>query len=443
MPSGWNHPSELGVSRRQAGGPTKGRLPPADSHRDPDESQQEDDGPTIHPGMEATSVSEEFPIQEYLERHSVNVSILETGGRIRRCVSSSTISTVSPGIYSPASPPPGVDSTNATTPHRETEEPRQLSEDEPSRNSSPKNRSQAALSLVSTNSEYYYIDPVFVVTNDNQDKEGALMALDTQSSANVMDVALWRDLGIRLEPCSQELIPLQSGSDPVVRIETYGRVREVAWHFAGRERTYVSDFLVADLRDYNMILGRRDIRRFKILAPGPDLERNATTGPRTVDFYCLGPDEITVSLKAVVAEELDVNILTQRGSQALSGIQVQRQEIDRTFYDANGVSYAVRDVVRLQIWKKGEAKLTKHDFYVLADDGSDVHHPCDAILGAQCVIGRVSDAKGVPIAVTQLASQSANDKAIQEQKKREKEAALAQREQERRERERQQAAQRK
>lgn len=128
-----------------------------------------------------------------------------------------------------------------------------------------------------------------------------------------------------------------------------------------------------------------------------------------MDFYCLGPDEITVSLKAVVAEELDVNILTQRGSQALSGIQVQRQEIDRTFYDANGVSYAVRDVVRLQIWKKGEAKLTKHDFYVLADDGSDVHHPCDAILGAQCVIGRVSDAKGVPIAVTQLASQSASE----------------------------------
>ena len=38
---------------------------------------------------------------------------------------------------------------------------------------------------------------------------------------------------------------------------------------------------------------------------------------------------------------------------------------------------------------------------------------------------------------------SVDDKAIQEQKKREKEAALAQREQERRERERQQAAQRK
>ncbi|PWY92963.1 hypothetical protein BO94DRAFT_554560 [Aspergillus sclerotioniger CBS 115572] len=421
-PNERNNPPELVVPRRQVGDPTNGRLPTADGHRKPDEPKEEDNEPASHPAMETSNDPEGTLTHEHFERNGVDISSLATGGRFYRSVSSGT-STVSPGVYSPASPPPDVISTESTTPLDKIEEIGLPSDDQESRNPSLENRSQEALSSVSTNSDQYYIELVLVVANDNRHKVPALMALDTQASANVMSVALWRKLGMRLESCSQELIPLQSGSGNVVRIETYGRVREVAWHVAGGERTHVCDFLVADLRDHDVILGKRYIHRKKILT--------------------WGPDEITVSLKAVVAEDMDVSILTQSGFRALPGIQVQPQETERTFYDSNGVSYAVRDVVQLPIWKKGEAKLTTQDFYVSTDDSSGLRPPCHAILGSQCLVGKVSDEKGVPIAVTQLPSQSASDKAIQEQKKREKEAALAKKEQERRDREKQQAAQRK
>ncbi|PYI00633.1 hypothetical protein BO78DRAFT_401931 [Aspergillus sclerotiicarbonarius CBS 121057] len=167
------------------------------------------------------------------------------------------------------------------------------------------------------------------------------------------------------------------------------------------------------------------------------------TRPNYVDLCCLGPGETTVGLKAVVAQELDVNILTPSGFQALPGLEVQRHEIARIFYDSGGVPHAVRDMVQLYIWKKGEAKMWKQNFYVSTDDAPDSHHQCHVILGTQCIVGRVRDEKGLPIAVTQLGPQSASDKASQEQRKRDKEAALAKKEQERRDREKQQASQKK
>ncbi|RAL04504.1 uncharacterized protein BO80DRAFT_421800 [Aspergillus ibericus CBS 121593] len=189
---------------------------------------------------------------------------------------------------------------------------------------------------------------------------------------------------------------------------------------------------------------------------------DAMTGPSYVDICCLGPGENTVDLKAVVTQELDVNILTRSGFQVLPGLEVQRQEVAQTFYDSAGVPYAVRDMALLYIWKKGEAKIQKHDFYVSTEEAPGSHHQCHVILGTQCIVGRVRDDKGLRIAVTQLKPQNPSEswmmshpalyimtnywigeKASQEQRKRDKEIALAKKEQERRDREKQQAAQKK
>ncbi|BCS03041.1 uncharacterized protein AKAW2_61305A [Aspergillus luchuensis] len=166
------------------------------------------------------------------------------------------------------------------------------------------------------------------------------------------------------------------------------------------------------------------------------------TGPKTIEIRCLRPDEKTVHLKAAVSEQLDVNILTQRGHQKLGEIKLQRNEIPKTVYDSDGVSYTVRDVVQLSIWKKGETKLSRQNFYVsMNDDEARLDTQYDAILGTQCNVGRSSDENALPVAVTQLASQSANDKAAQEKKKREKEEALAKKNQQLREQQKKQASQ--
>ncbi|GKZ20890.1 hypothetical protein AbraIFM66951_009212 [Aspergillus brasiliensis] len=86
--------------------------------------------------------------------------------------------------------------------------------------------------------------------------------------------------------------------------------------------------------------------------------------------------------------------------------------------------------------------MTRHDFYVaLSDNEALLATQCDVILGTQCSVGRFSDENGLPVAVTQLASQSASDKANQEKKKREKEEALAKKNQQLREQQKKQAAQ--
>ncbi|KAL7655616.1 Amidohydrolase family protein [Aspergillus niger] len=171
------------------------------------------------------------------------------------------------------------------------------------------------------------------------------------------------------------------------------------------------------------------------------------TGSKSIEIRCIRPeDEDIVYLKAAFSEQLDVNILTQRGLQRLEGILLQRNEIPKTFYDSDSVSYTVRDVVRLSIGKKSETKLWRQDFYVsLNDDEARLDTQYDAILGTQCSVGRFSDKNALPVAVTQLgthlASQSANDKAAQEKKKREKEEALAKKNQQLREQQKKQASQ--
>ncbi|KAI2962259.1 hypothetical protein CBS147324_9547 [Aspergillus niger] len=143
-------------------------------------------------------------------------------------------------------------------------------DDEDIRATSLDRMSQVNLSPVSTNSEYN--EPVFMIGSDPKEKVPTLMALDTQASANLMDVDLQRELKLEIERCDQELVPLQTktGKD---RIKPIGIAKGVEWHFAQREKTFTSDFLVVDMKNYNIILGRKDIKRLRILKSGPGLER--------------------------------------------------------------------------------------------------------------------------------------------------------------------------
>lgn len=114
-----------------------------------------------------------------------------------------------------------------------------------------------------------------MVGSNPTNKVSALMALDTQASANLMDVELQQELELMMEPCDQELVPLQTktGKD---RIKPFGIAKDVSWHFAQREKTFTSDFLVVDMKNYNAILGRKDIKKLEILKSGPGLERRTT-----------------------------------------------------------------------------------------------------------------------------------------------------------------------
>ncbi|PYI00634.1 hypothetical protein BO78DRAFT_401932 [Aspergillus sclerotiicarbonarius CBS 121057] len=261
---------DLEVPGTQAGQPMDSPLPTEDSHQEPDEPDEEEPDPIFHTAMEDQSIPQEMPRFEYSERNSLDVPTPGTGGRISICLAPGSTSSGSPAVFTLASPPPDDIDTKQTSPPEQREEFGQVGDDERSQSSSIKSSSLEDLSTVSTNSAWY-IEPVVVVANNNRHKEAALMALDTQASANLMDAVLCRELGMTPEPCSQDLIPLQTESGDAVRIKPHGRVRRVAWHFAHHGRTHVSDFLVVDLRDYNAILGNRDIRRLKILAPGPGL----------------------------------------------------------------------------------------------------------------------------------------------------------------------------
>ncbi|PWY63124.1 hypothetical protein BO83DRAFT_324832 [Aspergillus eucalypticola CBS 122712] len=422
-----NH--ELVVVGSHARLPMNGRGPTVNLRPQLHESNRNNDVRLYRPSMDNQNDHSDIPTYDNPDSYRFETFSRRTDGRNSDSASScSRISAaVSPGLSTLASA--GI-STDQTTPSDPQTEFRLPGDDEYIRATSLDRISQVNLSPVSTNSEYS--EEVFMVGSNPATKVSALMALDTQASANLMDVELQQELALMMEPCDQELVPLQTktGKD---RIKPFGIAKGVSWHFAQREKTFTSDFLVVDMKNYNAILGRKDIKKLEILKSGPGLERQ---------IRCLRSDEKTVHLKAAVSERLDVNILTQRGLQELGEIQLQRNEISKTVYDSDGVSYTVRDVIRLSIWKKSETKLSRQNFYVsMNDDEARFDTQYDAILGTQCNVGRSSDENALPVAVTQLASQSANDKAAQEKKKREKEEALAKKNQQLREQQKKQASQ--
>ncbi|GJP88538.1 short chain dehydrogenase family protein [Aspergillus niger] len=221
------------------------------------------------PVMGDQSNPPDIPTYDNPDSYRFMISSRRTDGRNSDSASSSSgISTaVSPGPSTLVST--GI-STDQTTPSDPQTEFRLPGDDGDIRATSLDRMSQVNLSPVSTNSEYN--EPVFMIGSDPKEKVPTLMALDTQASANLMDVDLQRELKLEIERCDQELVPLQTktGKD---RIKPIGIAKGVEWHFAQREKTFTSDFLVVDMKNYNIILGRKDIKRLRILKSGPGLER--------------------------------------------------------------------------------------------------------------------------------------------------------------------------
>ncbi|PWY83383.1 hypothetical protein BO70DRAFT_395830 [Aspergillus heteromorphus CBS 117.55] len=187
--------------------------------------------------------------------------------------SSSRSGTASLAIFSPNSPVVSGSGTDQKTPFRQPEQsspPLPLdNDDRRSQTSTVRSSSQANLTLIPSNGSYKW--SVYMIREDAS-KESFRMALDTQSATNLLCVEAWRELRLELHPYTDKIIPLQCGEGEPIRMKPKGIVKNVAWHFAGGKRTYVSDFVVLDMPRFDAILGNEDINRWRILQPGPGLE---------------------------------------------------------------------------------------------------------------------------------------------------------------------------
>ncbi|BCS03042.1 retropepsin-like aspartic protease [Aspergillus luchuensis] len=261
-----NH--ELVVVGSQARLPMNGRGPTVNRRPQLHESNRNHDVRLYRPAMDDQNNHSDIPTYDNPDSYRIEISSRRTDGRNSDSASSSSriSAAVSPGLSTQAS----TDQTTPLDPHTELRLP---GDDEYIRATSLDRISQVNLSPVSTNSEYS--EEVFMVGSNPTNKVSALMALDTQASANLMDVELQQELELMMEPCDQELVPLQTktGKD---RIKPFGIAKDVSWHFAQREKTFTSDFLVVDMKNYNAILGRKDIKKLEILKSGPGLERRTT-----------------------------------------------------------------------------------------------------------------------------------------------------------------------
>ncbi|GKZ90094.1 hypothetical protein AnigIFM59636_001592 [Aspergillus niger] len=261
-------PVAVGSQARQ---PTNGGKFTLNRRQQPHESNGNHDGLVHCPETDDQSNPRDFPTYNKPDSYRIVISNRRTDGR-------NPVPASSRGISAAVSPRPSTlvstgMSTDQTTPSDPQTEFRLPGDDEDIGATSLDLMSQVNLSPVSTNSEYS--EPVFIIGSDPANVVPTLMALDTQAGANLMDVDLQRELKLKIENCDQELVPLQTKTGKDI-IKPIGIAKDVAWHFAQREKTFISDFLVVDMKNYNTILGKTDIKRLKILKSGPGLERRTT-----------------------------------------------------------------------------------------------------------------------------------------------------------------------
>ncbi|OJI95876.1 hypothetical protein ASPVEDRAFT_145412 [Aspergillus versicolor CBS 583.65] len=101
----------------------------------------------------------------------------------------------------------------------------------------------------------------------------ATVTLDTQCDRmNLMSLRVWRRLneGRGALDRVDDVAVRTLGSE---RIGILGIVRGVEWRFRGGSKTYKSDFYVADIGGFDVLVGSETILRYDLLRPGSDLER--------------------------------------------------------------------------------------------------------------------------------------------------------------------------
>ncbi|KAF7591691.1 hypothetical protein BBP40_001199 [Aspergillus hancockii] len=122
---------------------------------------------------------------------------------------------------------------------------------------------------------------------------------------------------------------------------------------------------------------------------------------------CYGPDETQLKFRAVFGNGLDVNVLTPWGLQRFGEFAINKgSEIIPQC--VNGISFTVRDTVRLVIWGDGSARSQAEDFYIPLEEEFDIQTPHNphAILGQKCFLSsrdtRGNGASIAPIEVRKL-----------------------------------------
>lgn len=117
--------------------------------------------------------------------------------------------------------------------------------------------------------------PAHVVANPAEKKQ-MIVALDTQASANLIRTKVCERMNLQTEPCHVILSPLQSASEQQTEIVATRIARNVPWHWDGCDKTYTTDFLVVDMKQFDAILGGKDIAKHGFLRPDNMPNRNST-----------------------------------------------------------------------------------------------------------------------------------------------------------------------
>ncbi|KAL4894550.1 hypothetical protein BDV59DRAFT_12651 [Aspergillus ambiguus] len=122
--------------------------------------------------------------------------------------------------------------------------------------------------LVGTRMNKDFVYSVYLIGADCQ-KEPMRLLMDTGSAVNILARDKAEALGFELEPSDEVLCPLSTGMQKV-NVPVDGMV-SVDWHFQRGKITYTTDFLVADINDNDVILGRHAICDYVFLRPGDDV----------------------------------------------------------------------------------------------------------------------------------------------------------------------------
>ncbi|KAI9038288.1 uncharacterized protein KD926_010944 [Aspergillus affinis] len=164
-------------------------------------------------------------------------------------------------------------------------------------------------------------------------------------------------------------------------------------------------------------------------------------------ILCFGPGELQPQLNAVMVDQLNYNILTQRGLRLLQGIKVNPRREQKFLIDRTGFEFAVRDVVDLQIWRDGDTRSVNQTFYVLMSDDTlrqgDLHERhLHVILSPNCFPPDSPDSEGDPVATLRVSNPGKTaEKQDQEQDKKQKRKNAENFEKRKREEDRTRAAQ--
>ncbi|KAL4941868.1 hypothetical protein BDV06DRAFT_222699 [Aspergillus oleicola] len=216
--------------------------------------------------------------------------------------------------------------------------------------------------------------------DEPEQTEQAAASLDTQlNKINVMRGEIWDRLsedGRRgsLEPADDVYVkPLGPGLIPV-----RGVVRNVEWYLKNGQITYTSDFYVVENDRFDVLIGDDTIRQYRLLEFGADVQyhlgserRQREEAQSSIRITASDPKGHlrNTSLRAIIDERLDENIITRKRLQLLQGASeltatpLTRKE-DLT--DSRGVSYEATTKIRLLI-RPCNGSLTNTPWFHIAE----------------------------------------------------------------------------